>query len=114
MIYLASPYTHADPAVMEQRYEDVLEVVASLAASSLVVYSPIVHFHEVAKKYNLPRDYAFWQIQNIGMLKKADYVMVLRLEGWETSVGICGELEQANALHIPVTYGDKETYQWQE
>ena len=48
-IYIASPYSHPDKAVMQERYEDVLGYVGHALGNGLIVYSPIVHHHEVAQ-----------------------------------------------------------------
>lgn len=104
MKYLASPYTDPDPFIREERYLRASRVLAWLLKTSTWVYSPIVHCHELAKIADLPKDFAFWKQYNFHMLSKADEVLVLRIEGWETSVGIKAEIQEAERLGIPVRY----------
>ena len=56
MIYLASPYSHPDPAVMEQRFETACRVAGWLMARGEIVFCPIAMSHSVAVRYDLPRD----------------------------------------------------------
>ena len=97
MIYVASPYTDPDPEVMQLRWEQAVHTVSLLAKCrpSVAIYSPIVHWHLVAVRHNLPRDAGFWWAQNRQMLRRCTQVLVLRLEGWDASKGIAQELAEA-------------------
>lgn len=41
MIYLASPYTHANAAIRQQRFDAVCRVAAELMRRSEIFFSPI-------------------------------------------------------------------------
>jgi hypothetical protein len=56
-----SPYTHPDPAVRHQRFEDGCHYVAQRMLMGAVVYSPIAHSHPICERFNLPVDWNFWQ-----------------------------------------------------
>lgn len=103
-IYLASPYTHEDPAIMEVRYEAVLFKTAELLRSFVAVYSPIVHCHELAKYHELPRDYKFWEWYNSCMLEACSQLQVLCLPKWNRSDGVQSEIQEALRLGKPVSY----------
>ena len=103
-IYIASPYTHADPAVMEERYQMAMEFTAYCMKNSEVVYSPIVHCHVMAQVYKLPTNWAFWRMFDLRMIKKAKEIRVMMLPGWKESVGVTAEIEFAETMEIPVTY----------
>ena len=45
MIYLASPYSHPDPSVREQRFQNACRIAAELMRSGRIVYSPVAHSH---------------------------------------------------------------------
>lgn len=107
MIYLASPYSSPDPLIMKTRFLLAEQVCASLIASGEFPYSPIVHCHEMAQKYSLPTDFAFWQRYNIDMLRRADKLFILMIEGWQSSLGVTYERDFAKACGIP-TFGIKE------
>lgn len=104
MIYLASPYTHPDPWVMEERYLRAMRVLTQLLAAGKWTYSPIVHCHELAKIGALPKDAKFWEAYDFAMIAKCDKLLILRIDGWETSRGVAGEKAEAERLGIPVEY----------
>jgi hypothetical protein len=103
-LYLGQPYTAINPdgspclELMEWRYEQGAKVTASLLNKGIFVYSPIVHCHELAKKFEMPRDFAFWQDYNFAMLAKAKAIIVLELPGWEDSLGLKGEIQFTKSL----------------
>jgi Domain of unknown function (DUF1937) len=104
MIYLATPYTHPDEAVREQRYHEALLAVKWLLREHMWVYSPIVHCHHLATCYRLPHDAKFWWDYNSHMLSRADELMVLALEGWQDSMGVAQECDFAYQLNKPVRF----------
>lgn len=101
MIYLASPYSHKDPAVMEERYLAAMDCTAWLLKQKLWVYSPIVHCHEIAKQHSLPTDFEFWKEYNKHMLGLASLLYVLAIPGWTKSIGVAGEMARAREIHLP-------------
>ena len=48
-VYLASPYSHARPEVMEWRYRQAVRAAAACMSPTTVVFSPIAHSHEIGK-----------------------------------------------------------------
>lgn len=116
MIYLASPYSHPDPLVMKTRFLLAEQVTAILLERKLWVYSPIVHCHELAAKYSLPTDFAYWQEYNIDMLRRCDFFFILDISGWKESKGVTGELTVAQMLNMKIRMIDEsgDMYQWQE
>ena len=102
-IYLASPYTHSDPAVMQKRYEEALEAVV-LLSNAETVYSPIVHFHNAALAFDMPKDATFWRKQNVDMLEVADNLIILTLDDWHKSVGVAFEQGYALGLKKPIYF----------
>jgi len=103
-IYLASPYTHPNPDIMQERYEHAARVTAEMLNRRQYVYSPIVHCHELACRHDLPRDINFWRDYNTAMLRLAGQLKVLKLEGWEQSVGVQFEMDLAKRLGIPIFF----------
>jgi hypothetical protein len=103
MIYLASPYSHPDAAVREQRFRAACRVVASLLRAAHVVFSPIVYCH-VLVEHGLPTDWAFWEHVDREHLKRCDDVIVLMLDGWEESAGVQAEIRLARDLGKRVRY----------
>lgn len=90
-IYVASPYSHADPEVREERYLRVMEYTAFLIRQGHIAISPIVYGHEMAKRFVLPTDAQSWEIFNYSILDDCDCLHLLKLEGWDKSLGCIGE-----------------------
>ena len=93
-IYLGSPYSHLDPEIMLQRFESVKRLTASLLVAGHHVYSPIVHCHELAHDFDLPKDGPFWEDYNFAMLGVASQLWVHMQDGWNESKGLEGEMDQ--------------------
>lgn len=103
LIYLASPYSHADPEVMEARFEAVCREAAVLMEHGLHVYSPIAHTHPIAVRGDLPKEWPYWEAYDRVMLAASTEVYVLQLEGWDASKGVSAEIEIAREMGLPVT-----------
>lgn len=108
MIYLGSPYSSPDPLIMRTRFLLAEQVTAKLLSERLHVYSPIVHCHELAHKYNLPKEFSFWQEYNFNFLRRADQLYVLKIEGWDTSRGLTAEITLAKYMNLPVRFVNDE------
>jgi len=103
-IYLASPYTHPDPAVREERFRAVCRAAARMMREGLAVFSPVAHSHPVEIESGEVQSGSFWKKQDVPLLRHADALYVLMLDGWGESSGIKWEVEMAENLNIPVQY----------
>lgn len=106
-IYLGQPYTHPDSNVMRGRYERGRSFLAHLIKtlpSNTTVYSPITHWHTVSVDFCLPNEWEFWQSHCLSMLRASSALFVLKLPGWEESVGLTEEINAAQQYNIPVEY----------
>ena len=101
MIYLASPYSHPDHAIREQRYRAACRATAALMRSGHIVYAPVVHGHSLVH-YGLPTDWSFWQPSARAFIERCDELVILPLEGWESSEGMRAEIAIAAELNKPV------------
>lgn len=110
MIYLASPYTHEQPTVMERRFRQAAAATFALISRGQIIYSPILHFHPLSDLYEMPKEFNFWQEVNLGMLVKADELCVLTIEGWRESRGVQAEIAFAKERIIPVNYISAEVW----
>lgn len=90
-IYLASPYTHPNSAVMVQRYTLTLGLTTRLLHDGLPVFSPIVYGHQMA--HVLGHTFEAWQPINDAMIHAASDFAIFRLPGWEQSRGIAHEVD---------------------
>jgi nucleoside 2-deoxyribosyltransferase len=108
MIYLASPYSHSDPAVREQRFRAVCQAAARLMRNGEIVFSPIAHGHPIAL-HGLPNDWRFWEWHDREQLLRCDELVVLTIDGWRESEGVQAEIRIAAELGKPVRYLEPET-----
>jgi nucleoside 2-deoxyribosyltransferase len=116
MIYVASIYSlnastnsDRDVEIREKRYNYVLEKTADLMKVGSMVFSPIVHGHDMANKFNLPKNYEFFKEYDRHMIESSDCVIVLCMETntgktWKDSVGVFDEVSFATELGKPVVY----------
>ena len=103
MIYLCSPYTHADPAVREARFDAACRAAAALICQGKTVFAPVAHSHPLCR-FGLPGDWGFWQRFDLEHLAVCDEVVVLKLDGWQQSRGVQAEVARARALGKPVSF----------
>jgi Domain of unknown function (DUF1937) len=98
LIYLASPYSHKDPAVVLHRFNEVCRWTAALLAQDVKVISPIAHSHPVsAASGGLldPLDWATWQKLDFSILDRCDELWLCNMDGWRHSVGCEAEVKRA-------------------
>lgn len=112
MIYLASPYSHPDPFIREQRYLAVMKVLGDMLANRQWAYSPIVHCHELKKVRDLPPGHEFWLEYDFHILNRCGVLVVVPLEGWMESKGVAAEIAEANRAQIPVYHYDLKSRSW--
>lgn len=104
MIYLASPYTHQFHEVIEQRFDAACRAAGKLMAAGHVVFSPIAHMHPIAVRCELPRGWDFWHRYDREFVLASEKVVVLMIDGWDTSKGVAAEVAIAHEAGIPVEY----------
>lgn len=104
MIYLASPYSHEDPAVREHRFRVVCRVAARLMRHGHLIFSPIAHSHCIAEAGGLPTGWTFWEEYDRRMMRACDEVWVVMMEGWDRSQGVKAEIEYMKAAGKTVEY----------
>lgn len=101
--YLAAPYTHADPKMMEQRHTIVNRFVYELMRKGILVYSPLTHNVPI-NQLGINGDWKTWKDFDHEMLSRCDRLIVLKLPGWENSKGVAAEIARAKELHIPIEW----------
>ena len=108
LTYLATPYTHSSGHVRYQRFARVTKVMADLMRAGELVYSPISMTHHAAVAHWLPHDFAFWSEHCRAVLSVCGKLIVLKLDGWDRSVGVAAEISTALAMQIPIEFSEWE------
>lgn len=104
--YLACPYSHKIPEIMDFRFRAVTMYAGELIQRGHVVFSPISHSHEMAKYIDseCSTDWTFWEKQDFAFLELSSRLIVLALPGWAESRGVTAEVNKAIDLGIPIEY----------
>ena len=107
-VYLASSYSHPDPAVRQARYEEVTRVAADIIVSSngqTMPFAPITHSHPLfVLRPETGADFSKWQEFDEWMIRNCDELWVLTVDGWRESAGVQAEIRYANGIWKPVKY----------
>lgn len=114
-IYLATPYSHANPAIRQARFEAVTKAAGELIAQGHLVFSPITHGHPINQMCGTPTNYEYWREFNNSMIWWCDALWLLMLDGWESSEGMKREHDYADVVddtsehNIQIEYIDPVT-----
>src|SRR6187399_883558 len=101
-VFLASPYSHPLSEVRQSRFEAAERACVNYFNRGGTLYSPIVHWHSLAVKYNLPPNFEAWARMNDPLIEQCRAVHVLEIDGWLTSAGVQHEIEVALTFMKPV------------
>lgn len=103
MLYLATSYSHPDPARRAARANLASECAAWLMRKGWSVASPLSMGHAIWTAYpNLETDFAAWREPCLRMLEMSDALVVLLLDGIRESAGVAAEIDHARKLGIPL------------
>ena len=116
--YLATPYTcntsrllRVRKEVERERFETVTKVSILLFQQGIINLSPITQSHVqkmIAPQMNieLGGSWSFWKKADLLMLSVCSALYVLRIHGWRYSIGVQGEIKEANRLGLPIYFID--------
>lgn len=106
LIYIASPYTDANNAVLEMRFVEAVNCCGWLMNNyrDKSFYSPIAHTHPVALRCTLPIEWEFWSHFDECMLSRCNQLWVLTIPGWSKSTGVTAEIRIAREFGLPILY----------
>lgn len=109
LLYLASPYSHPDPAVAASRASAAARCAARLLEQGNLVFSPIAHSVSLLPHMDNPGgDWQTWARLDEAMLERCDGVVVVQLDGWRESKGVAEEISIAQQLGLPLIYVDAD------
>ena len=104
VFYLASPYTHPDPLVRDERYRAAKQATEYLIQQGLCVFSPIAYCHCLSLHGKLGGDWTAWRDFDKSFLSRCDELLILIIPGWRHSVGVRAEISFARAFHKPIHF----------
>lgn len=117
--YIASPYSALHPKTEEdrlriqrERYNGVTQVIAKLTKDhGLVLLGPITHSHNLKLfEPELGTSWEFWKKFDTKFIERSvDAMLVIKMPGWEDSIGVDAEIVLAEKLHLPVYYLNVQT-----
>jgi len=110
MIYLSSPYSHPDQAVVEARIKTFCKVDEALQRKGLMTVSPLYKHLLFLNGSTLPSDWNYWKCYSRVLLKECDWLFVIKNDGWEESIGVQAEIEFAKERLIPIEYLNPADY----
>lgn len=101
--YLASPYSHSDPKMVQHRADEAARATVHLLTNypGVNIFSPIVHSH-VLHLSGMKGDWATWKEIDTDFIERMDGLVILTLDGWEDSVGVDAEIKIARELGITI------------
>ena len=104
--YLATVYSKF-PDGIEAAFVEAARVAARLVKAGLRVYSPIAHTHPIAVHGNMdPMDHPCWLSLDGAFMRAAVGIIVVKMPGWEISVGIDHELKEFDRMGKPCRFLD--------
>lgn len=103
--YLAAPYSHQDPSIMHARFLAANRAAGKLMRDGKTVFSPISHSVPIADALGGGHlDRAFWMRTDLPLLDFCDRLIVLKLDGWQDSLGVTTEIQYAKDHCILIEY----------
>src|SRR5882724_687642 len=104
LLYLAGPYRHDLENVRIKRFNCLSRAAGRLVNLGYNVYSPISHNHPMTTHVTMSRDWEFWKRYDTVFLDLSYKLVVLTLEGWDTSIGVTDEIQIARSADMPVVF----------
>jgi len=106
-IYIAIPYSSVNK---EESFRLSNKIAAEQYKMGNIVYAPVSHSHPIAIQEGLPGGFEFWEKIDFEFIRWADYVLVIKMEGWKESKGVQKEIAYCRmVLKKPVHLLDLET-----
>jgi len=109
-VYVCGPYSakntqgKEDVPVISQRMQTFSLCLEQMVKVGIKPYSPLLMHLVRCYTDKLPGDWNFWGSYSITLLKKADFVVVLTIDGWDSSEGVEQEINYAKDEGIEIIY----------
>ncbi len=105
--YISNPYNGTEEQKAE-RARIAAQVCGKLLKMGIHAWSPIVHNHAMMKssEFALEERRSLILDFDFSLLRSAQGMLALTIDGWEQSYGVKAEIELCEKLSIPVKYLD--------
>jgi len=103
LYYMASPFTHKDEKIQEERYNLATKASVGLLKHGIYVFAPIA-YNGSWTRFELPPDWSFWEPFDKCFVDRCDALLILKIDGWKESVGINAEIEYAKEQGKSIHY----------
>ncbi len=104
--YLAAPYSSSTKEQTNELIKQFCIVDGKLSANEIIAVSPLhkhlLFMHDV----DLPSDWSYWKKYCVSLLHRCDYMIVIKLPGWDISEGVTAEILIAKSLNTKIVYID--------
>ena len=102
--YVATPYSKF-PYGIEAAYREACRQAAYLIRAKVPAFSPIAHTHGLAIEGNIdPLSHEIWLAADAPFMAAAGGLIVVMMEGWDTSYGVAHEIEAFKAAGKQIVY----------
>lgn len=90
----------------DEAAKDAAIFAGLLAKRAVNVYSPIVHWHNIANAIPLPEEHDYWMSVNEPMMDRCDGMIYIKMTDHLKSRGLAHEEKYFTAQGKPVLYWD--------
>lgn len=110
MIYLASPYSHPNRTIRARRFTMTRDFLFEQMKTTPAIFSPIVYCHQFARDMQAAVDHESWKGLNDDMLNLMSALWVLKLPGWDESLGVRYEIARATQRNVEIVEWEFNLY----
>lgn len=108
VFYLASPFSDPVARTRHKRFKAACLCCVALFKEGHYVFSPIAHSYPIALIGQIGHDFGLWRGYDLEMISRCDALMVLTIDGWDRSIGVRAEMDEAARLGKPIYYVDQD------
>lgn len=101
MAYIAAPYSHPDPSIIEARMEEFADFMSLLMSLEIHAISPLMN-HPYLGRRRTPGTYDYWEPYSRNLLRRCDALIVIDMDGTWESKGVLDEIKMAIEYGLPV------------
>lgn len=111
LVYLAAPYSGTKEEI-EARMKVFSIVDAELLSRGYFTISPLSK-HFILHHSSLPGTWDFWEHYSKKLIAQCNKIIVIKIDGWDTSVGVQAEIAFAEKVGISVMFYNPSTSQFE-